>query len=266
MLQHSTVVGGFIPVNNPTVDGVINDAFEDLAAKASTETKKVTGEDIRKLGYTAENARYVSGKLKAAGFPVVRKISGPLRGIGYVVNTDRKGLEHPKLRVLLGETLCSFDMGGEFAQRLVAKLEGAVANPVDGAIAISCFAEVVPRDGKNFVNHIAALKDSRSAEIKAVHDHFRAAQDEVADATARIRSQEGRAAERRAVKVEYFAKITRELEALLPIPESANESEDKPADTTPRSIQHAPAETRERLAALNARFKGSLPPRAGARA
>lgn len=262
MIQHSTVVGGLIPVNDAKVEAVIEAAFTDLAAKASTDTKKAAGEDVRKLGYTEGHARFVSQRLKEAGFPVVRKVAGELKGIGYVVNRDSKGVQHHKLRVLLGEDLLSLDLSGEYAQRMAVKLEGVLANGVEGAISISAFAEIIERDGRKFANHIAAVKDSRGSEIKAAKDHFRIVQQQVAEATAKIRSAEAKAGERKAIKVEYFAALAQQLAEQRPIPEANNPREE--GDATPMPIAHAPAQAREKLAQLRTQFKGQIPPRAGA--
>ncbi len=261
MLQHSTVVGGLIPVNDAKVEAVIEAAFTDLAEKASTEAKKVTGEDMRKLGYTAEHAKFVSQRLKEAGYPVARKITGELKGIGYVVNRDSKGVQHHKLRVLLGDDLLSLDLSGEYAQRLAVKLEGVLADGVEGAISISSFAEVVQRDGRDFANHIAAVKDSRGLEIKAVKDHFRTVQEQVTEATAKIRSAEAKAGERKAIKVEYFANLVQELAAQRPIPDLAAAKGE--SDPTLKPASEAPAQAREKLTQLQSRFKGQIPPRAG---
>jgi hypothetical protein len=260
MLQHSTVVGGLIPVNDAKVEAVIEAAFTDLAEKASTDTKKVTGEDVRKLGYTDEHARFVSQRLKDAGHPVVRKVTGELKGIGYVVNRDSKGVQHHKLRVLLGEDLLSLDLSGEYAQRLAVKLEGVLADGVEGAISISAFAEIIDRNGRKFANHIAAVKSSRGEEIKAVKDHFRIVQEQVTEATAKIRSSEAKAGERKAIKVEYFAALVQDLAAQRPIPEASAAREE--SDPTPKPASQAPAQAREKLAALRTQFKGQVPPRA----
>jgi hypothetical protein len=202
-------------VNDVEVSRLMEAILSKIAL--ADEGGRTSSDDVRKLGYTAENSTRLCTGLKAAGRPVLHSLSGELRGIGYTINRDGKGLEHHKLRVLLGENTLSLDLAGEFAQRLVVKLEGVLAGGIRGPITVSSFAKIVPRGTRTFVNHVASVKDSRGLEVKAVKDHFRTVQEIVDAATSRVRSPEAKAGERRAVKVDYFAQLAQVLATRPPM-------------------------------------------------
>lgn len=215
MLHHSTIVAGFVPVQDAAVDSVISRVLDEIASEIG---EGVSGEDVRKLGYVEQNAALLCSRLRAAGYPVARRLVGELKGVGYVVNLDSRGVQHHKLRVMLDERLLSLDLSSEYAQRLAVKLEGVLANRVAGPISISSFVEVIPRSGRSYVNHLASLKDRCSLEVKAVKDHFRIAQDQVAEAISKVRSSSAKAEERKAVKTEYFAALVQKLALCRPMP------------------------------------------------
>lgn len=215
MLQHSTIVAGFLPVKDPNVDALISGVLEEIASGGEGGA---SGEDVRKLGYVERTAAALCSRLRAEGFPVARKVVGELNGVGYVVNRDSRGVQHHKLRVLLGEKLLSLDLSGEYAQRSAAKLQGVLSSGVKGPISISSFVEVANRASRSYANHVASVKDSNGAEVKAVRDHFRIVQEQVSQAVSKVRSPQAKAEERKAIKTEYFAALVQELARRRPMP------------------------------------------------
>lgn len=116
-------------------------------------------------------------------------------------------------------TVLSLDLGTEFCERLLPKLEAAIKDRGIGvAITIACFPTSVDRGGRTFVNHVASVKTD-GQEVKA-ESHFRRAQDACTAAVAALEKAGVKAkaaidATRKAAKEEYFLGLAGEVAALF---------------------------------------------------
>ncbi len=212
MYQHNTIVAGFILVNDATTNAALQEARAEI------------GEAGWKAGYTEERSKVARAALKKHGAPLLTKLSGTLSGVFTPQTKDAQGNVFQKVRVFLNNgqdsTVLSLDLGTEFCERLLPKLEAAVKdNGVGVSITISCFPTSVERGGRSFVNHVASVKDSDKKEIKA-ESHFRRAQDAstaavAALAKAGVKAKAALDATRKAAKEEYFLGLAGEVAALF---------------------------------------------------
>ncbi|MBU2788222.1 hypothetical protein HFQ13_08400 [Acidithiobacillus sp. VAN18-1] len=168
MMQRNNLANAFVAVN----DGPTNAAL--AAAKAEV------GEAAWKQGHTEETEKATRAAFKAHGARYETEISGKLTGIA-LAETQANGEKFQKLRVTLEQgadkTILSEDIGSEFAQRLIAKLDRASQEHAGQTVTIGGFAEFVTKeDGRTFTNHVATLKDAQKQEITAIPGHFEQAQ------------------------------------------------------------------------------------------
>ena len=175
MMQRNNLANAFIAVN----DSPTNAALE--AAKAEI------GDAAWKQGHTPEAEKIVRTALQAQDARYETELSGKLTGI-TLAETQANGEKFQKLRVTLengaDKTILSADLGSEYAQRLIAKLDRASQEQAGQTATIGGFAESVERDGRTFTNHVATLKDAEGKEITAVPGHFEQAQERIAQAQA----------------------------------------------------------------------------------
>ena len=211
MYQHNTIVSGFILVNDPATTAAL------------AKVRGAIGEAGWKAGYTKEKSEMVRTALSKHGAPVLTKLSGTLSGVFTPQTKDAQGNVFQKVRVFLNNgqdsTVLSLDLGTEFCERLLPKLEAAIKDRGIGvAITIACFPTSVDRGGRTFVNHVASVKTD-GQEVKA-ESHFRRAQDACTAAVAAIEKAGVKAkaaidATRKAAKEEYFLGLAGEVAALF---------------------------------------------------
>ena len=211
MYQHNTIVSGFVLVNDPATTAAL------------AEARGAIGEAGWKAGYTKEKSEIARVALKKHGAPVLTKLSGTLSGVFTPQTKDAAGNVFQKVRVFLNNgqdsTVLSLDLGTEFCERLLPKLEAAIKDRGIGvAITIACFPTSVDRGGRTFVNHVASVKTD-GQEVKA-ESHFRRAQDACTAAVAAIEKAGVKAkaaidATRKAAKEEYFLGLAGEVAALF---------------------------------------------------
>jgi len=211
MYQHNTIVSGFILVNDATTNAALQEARAEI------------GEAGWKAGYTEERSMVARAALKKHGAPVLTKLSGSISGVFTPQTRDGQGNVFQKVRIFLNSgqdsTVLSLDLGTEFCERLLPKLEAAIKERGIGvAITIACFPTSVDRGGRTFVNHVASVKID-GQEVKA-ESHFRRAQDACTAAVAAIEKAGVKAkaaidATRKAAKEEYFLGLAGEVAALF---------------------------------------------------
>ncbi|UBU61466.1 hypothetical protein LDB30_10110 [Acidithiobacillus ferrooxidans] len=184
MMQRNNLVNGFVTVN------------DEPTQKALDQAKAEIGDAAWKQGHTPDTERVARGALKTQGARYETTLSGKLTEVS-MAETKANGETFRKLRVTLenGEdkTILSADLGSEFAQRLIAKLDRATQEHAGQEVTIGGFAEAVEREGshpgesKTFTNHVATLKDAQGQEIPAVSGHFERAQERIAQAQEPLR-------------------------------------------------------------------------------
>jgi len=168
MFQRHSIADGFTQVKHEATDRALDAARAEI------------GDAKWKEGFSPEKRATVRQHLARATLPVLTTLTGKLEDVG-VATTQANGAEFTKLRVTLAQedgnrVILTGDMGSEFSQRLLAKLDTATAEKQQN-VTIGGFAESVSRNGRSFVNHVATLKDAQGQEIKATPGHFeRAAQ------------------------------------------------------------------------------------------
>jgi len=215
MLQHNTVVSGFILVNDENTNQAL------AAAKAKI------GDAEWKSGYSEEKCKIARAMLKEHRASCAFKLEGRLTRVSTAETKDAQGNTFRKVRVTLGEgresTILSLDVGTEFCERLLPKLGAAVVQLGIGAqVSITCFPDVVERDGRTFVNHVASLKDAQGNQVKATKPHFRMAQDAAQAAVealqkAGIKDRKALNMARESAKEEYFFDLAQKLEGFFPV-------------------------------------------------
>ncbi|MGC9215846.1 hypothetical protein [Acidithiobacillus sp.] len=170
MMQRNNLADAFV---------LVNDEQTNAALKAARET---VGDAEWKKGFTPETRTIVRDTLKEHGAHYEQALSGQLVGVS-VAETQANGETFKKLRVTLehGEdkTILSADMGSEFAQRLITKLDTATREHAGSEVRIGAFAKETERDGRTFVDHVATLKDAEGKEIPATPGHFEKAKERV---------------------------------------------------------------------------------------
>ena len=211
MYQHNTIVSGFVLVNDPATTAAL------------AEARGAIGEAGWKAGYTKEKSEIARVALKKHGAPVLTKLSGTLSGVFTPQTKDAAGNVFQKVRIFVNNgqdsTVLSLDLGTEFCERLLPKLEAAIKDRGIGvAITIACFPTSVDRGGRTFVNHVASVKTD-GQEVKA-ESHFRRAQDActaavAALAKAGVKAKAAIDATRKAAKEEYFLGLAGEVAALF---------------------------------------------------
>ncbi|AEK57923.1 conserved hypothetical protein [Acidithiobacillus caldus SM-1] len=168
MMQRNNIVNGFVLVN------------DEATNKALAAAKEEVGEAAWKQGHSEEREKIARAKLKEQGVRYETELSGKLDKVD-VAETQAKGTTFKKLRVTLEQdngdkVILSADLNSEYAQRLLPKLESVEPGQ---KITIGGFATKVERDGREFTNHVATIKDEQGQEIKAKENHFEKAQEEV---------------------------------------------------------------------------------------
>lgn len=184
MMQRNNLVNGFVTVN------------DEPTQKALDQAKAEIGDAAWKQGHTPDTERVARAALKTQGARYETTLSGKLTEVS-MAETKANGETFRKLRVTLenGEdkTILSADLGSEFAQRLIAKLDRATQEHAGQEVTIGGFAEAVEREGshlgesKTFTNHVATMKDAQGQEIPVVPGHFERAQERIAQAQEPLR-------------------------------------------------------------------------------
>lgn len=221
MLQHNTIVSGFI---------LVNDAATNAALTAA---KGQIGSDEWKKGYSEERCKIARSTLKTAQVPVQYKLTGPITKVSTTETKDGEGNVYRKVRVALGtektSPILSLDVGTEFCERLLPKLGAAVAlHGVGTEVTITCFPDVVERDGRIFVNHVASVKIN-GEEVKATKPHFQLAATAAATASdalvaAGVKDKKALNAVKASAKEEYFYALAQKLTELFPTEQAAESS------------------------------------------
>ena len=212
MMQRNNLVNGFVTVN------------DEPTQKALDQAKAEIGDAAWKQGHTPDTERVARATLKAQGARYETTLSGKLTKVS-LAETQANGETFKKLRVTLengaDKTILSAELGSEFAQRLIAKLDRASQEHAGQVVTIGGFAETVERDGKTFANHVATLKDAQGQEIPAVPGHFEKAQERIAQAQEPLR-QAGMGENRKVLnpiaqstREAYFAEVVQELSGRL---------------------------------------------------
>ena len=115
--------------------------------------------------------------------------TGKVTSVKYHVNSH-DGNDYEKCRVDIrqesGETVTlSLDLGSEFTQRLIQKLDALGENP-DRIVTIAGFPEMVERNGRFFCNHVCTVKEvvdgKKGDEVKLIANHSRLCQDRMNEA------------------------------------------------------------------------------------
>ncbi|MGK9452463.1 hypothetical protein ACSSZE_14595 [Acidithiobacillus caldus] len=168
MFERNNIVNGFVLVN------------DEATKKALAAARDEVGEAAWKQGHSEDREKIARAKFKEQSVRYETELSGKLDKVD-VAETQAKGTTFKKLRVTLEQdngdkVILSSDLNSEYAQRLLPKLESA--NPGQ-QITIGGFATTVERDGREFTNHVATIKDANGQEIKAKENHFEKAQEAV---------------------------------------------------------------------------------------
>lgn len=172
MFQYHTVAGGFVSLDKHT-EGVIaqvRSQFERSVWNAGYTTIKGKPTDV------------LRDALNSQGL-LISSFTGTVTRVYYHVNTD-KGNEYKKCRIEMKtaatgeEIILTLDMGGEFTQRLIQKLE-ALGDNRDQVVTILPFQQMVERNNRWFCNHICSLKNENGEEIKALTGHSKMCQDKI---------------------------------------------------------------------------------------
>ncbi|WP_312283677.1 hypothetical protein [Candidatus Igneacidithiobacillus taiwanensis] len=168
LMQRNNLADAFIPVG------------DDATNKALAEARTQVGDAEWKKGFSPETKKIVRDTLKAHGVRYEERLQGKLLDV-QTAETQANGETFHKLRVTLehdgGKTTLSADMDSEFAQRLVTKLDTASREHAGEEVTIGAFAYLADRNGREFVNHAATMKDAAGQEIPAAPGHFQAAQE-----------------------------------------------------------------------------------------
>jgi hypothetical protein len=215
MYQHNTIVSGFILVNDGSTDAALFEARHQI------------GDPDWKTGYSEDKCKITRALFKKHAAQWLTKLSGPFTGLTTTETKDNSGNVYQKVRVHIGKDILSLDLGTEFCERLLPKLEAAITNGRPGIqIAVSAFPTTVERNGRVFVNHVASVKDADGVEIKG-ESHFRAAQDASATAVsamekAGVKAKPALQAARKAAKEQYFLELAERIAGLFPASEVAS--------------------------------------------
>jgi hypothetical protein len=212
MMQRNNLVNGFIEVN------------DEATQKALDQAKAEIGDAAWKQGHNPETEKVVRAALKAQGARYEKELTGKLTDVS-LAETRANGETFRKLRVTLenGEdkTILSADLGSEFAQRLIAKLDRATQEHAGQAVIIGGFAEAVEKDGRAFTNHVATLKDAQKQEIPVIPGHFERAKEAIDKAQEPMR-QAGMVENRkilnqvaRAARESYFSGVVQDMSQRL---------------------------------------------------
>ena len=170
MMQRNNLADAFVQVNDEPTNAALKAAKEQI------------GDAEWKKGYSPENKAIVRDALKEHGARYEQLLKGNLVGV-QVAETQANGETFRKLRVTLeneaGRTILSADMGSEFAQRLITKLDTATREHAGGEVSIGAFAKQTERDGRTFVDHVATMKGPDGQEVPATPGHFEKARERV---------------------------------------------------------------------------------------
>ena len=168
LMQRNNIVNGFVLVN------------DDATNKALDAAKAEIGEAAWKQGHSEEKEKIARAKIKEQGARYETQLAGKLSRVD-LAETQANGATFKKMRVTLeaangDKTILSTDLNSEFTQRLSAKLQNVEPGQ---QVTIGGFTSSVERDGKEFTNHVATIKDASGQEIKATENHFEKAQEAV---------------------------------------------------------------------------------------
>jgi hypothetical protein len=212
MMQRNNLADAFVQVND--------EATNQALAQARAEI----GDAAWKQGHNPETEKVVRAALKEHGARYETQLSGKLTGV-TLAETQANGAKFQKLRVTLenGEdkTILSADLGSEFAQRLIAKLDRATQEHGGQTVTIGGFTEAKERDGRTFTNHVATMKDVEGKEIQAVTGHFERAKEAIEKAQEPLR-QNGMGDNKtvmnniaESAREQYFAGVVQEMSERL---------------------------------------------------
>uniref|UniRef100_E6QCM5 Uncharacterized protein n=1 Tax=mine drainage metagenome TaxID=410659 RepID=E6QCM5_9ZZZZ len=170
MMQRNNLADAFVLVNDEQTNAALKAAREQI------------GDAEWKKGYSPENKAIVRDALKEHGARYEQSLKGNLVGV-QVAETQANGETFRKLRVTLeneaGRTILSADMGSEFAQRLITKLDTATREHAGGEVNIGAFAKQTERDDRTFVDHVATMKGPDGQEVPATPGLFEKARERV---------------------------------------------------------------------------------------
>ncbi|MHB8201401.1 MAG: hypothetical protein ACYDD9_11375 [Acidithiobacillus sp.] len=170
MMQRNNLADAFVLVNDEQTNAALKAAREQI------------GDAEWKKGYSPENKAIVRDALKEHGARYEQALKGNLVG-AEVAETQANGETFRKLRVTLeneaGRTILSADMGSEFAQRLITKLDTATREHAGAEVSIGAFAKQTERDDRTFVDHVATMKGPDGQEVPATPGHFEKARERV---------------------------------------------------------------------------------------
>lgn len=170
MMQRNNLADAFVLVNDEQTNAALKAAREQI------------GDAEWKKGHSPENKAIVRDALKEHGARYEQALKGNLVGVD-MAETQANGETFRKLRVTLeneaGRTILSADMGSEFAQRLITKLDTATREHAGAEVSIGAFAKQTERDDRTFVDHVATMKDAEGQEVPATPGHFEKARERV---------------------------------------------------------------------------------------
>lgn len=178
---HNPVVGGLVPTGKNETE--INAALDGARAEAGEANWKRGNSGNLPNGATL----IARAKLEAIGY-VPQPLTGKCTKISMDETRDNSGNVYTKLRVRLdGDAggMLSLDVSSEVAQRLIQKLDQVTPG---SDITINAFATPVVRDGREFVNHVASVKDQNGAEVKSAGGFWEKAQEAANAAAAALTS------------------------------------------------------------------------------
>lgn len=173
---HNPVVGGFVPTGKNETE--INAALDSARAEIGDPNWKRGNTGNLPTGATA----VARAKLEAIGF-IPEPLVGTINKISMDETRDGSGNVYTKLRVRLdGDKggMLSLDLSSEVAQRLIQKLDQVTPG---SDVTINAFATSVVRNGREYVNHVASVKNQEGAEVKSAGGFWEIAQ-AAADAAA----------------------------------------------------------------------------------
>lgn len=210
MLQYHHHAGGFVALDEETTDLINNER-----AKWSRE--------VWNKGYTPDEngpSLALRNRLKEAGL-FIDSVKGKVLAVYHHQNKDDKNV-YDKCRVEIldhagAKQILSLDIGSEFTQRLLQKLEALGRDPLD-SVTIKGFPSMVDRNGRMFCNHIASMKDPAGNEVKTVANHNSQCQTSITTAIGQMESMGIPVTQntRTAVKNKYYLNLLAEVEKLFP--------------------------------------------------
>jgi len=211
MYQHNTNIAAFILVNDENTN------------TALSEAKAKIGDADWKKGYDPERCRIAQACMKEKKAFYRYKLAGKLLDVSTKETQDSSGNVYRKVRIELGAEdgkteILSLDVGTEFCERLLPKLGAAIRGHLGQQVSIACFPVQDERNGRQFWNHTASVKDADGNEIQAAIAHFplaTAKANAAAEAltAAGITDPKAIKAAKKSAKQQYFWELAQKIEA-----------------------------------------------------